>query len=394
MNNAVIYPRQSSHGQGDQTIETQIQICQEYAERKGLRVVKVFDGDKKKSASKDTEKRKDLHKMIEAAETGTFQYIIVYELNRFMRNRAESVLFKAQLAKHGVKVLSAVEDIRDDEGGELYEMIVEWRDEKYSRDLSRRVRHGLDTSVANGTFCGGYLIYGYQIRKEPTGKPDRFIKYVEIDEEQAKIVRYVFKRYADGLSKERIAEVLNKMGDRYKGRLFKGRDFDRWLTNKKYTGEFCFGNRKCDNMFPQIIDRATFDKAQKLLQKNKYFAKSNVVREPFLLSSKLYCGYCGTPMVADGGVGHMGVTYKYYACKDTKKGNCAKNRESKEALEKWVADEIIKFLSDPRRLNKMVDDVVAYHGKKTDESETKSIESKIVHAKKQIDDTINSLIAR
>ena len=79
--------------------------------------------------------------------------------------------------------------------------------------------------------------------------------------------------------------------------------------------------------------------------------------------------------------------------KDTKKGNCAKNRENKEALEKWATEETIKFFSDPRRVNKMADDVVAYHGKKTDESETKSIEAKIVHAKKQIDDTINSLIA-
>jgi len=146
-------------------------------------------------------------------------------------------------------------------------------------------------------------------------------------------------------------------------------------------------------MFPRIIDRATFDKCQALLKKNKYFAKSNVVREPFLLSSRLYCGYCGTPMVADGGVGHMGVTYKYYACKSTKKGNCAKNREQKDALEKWVVEETIRFMTDPRRLNKMVDDVVAYHAKKTDESETKSIEAKIAHARKQIDDTLNSMIA-
>ncbi len=47
--------------------------------------------------------------------------------------------------------------------------------------LSKRVRNGLDTSVENGTFCGGFLIYGYKIRKEPiAGKRDKFIKYVEI----------------------------------------------------------------------------------------------------------------------------------------------------------------------------------------------------------------------
>ena len=112
-----------------------------------------------------------------------------------------------------------------------------------------------------------------------------------------------------------------------------------------------------------------------------------------MLSGKLYCGYCGTLMVADGGVGHMGVTYKYYACKDTKRGNCAKNREHKDALEKWVVLETIKFFKDTRRVNKMADDVVAYHARKTDESETKSIEAKIVHARKQIDEALNSMIA-
>ena len=96
------------------------------------------------------------------------------------------------------------------------------------------------------------------------------------------------------------------------------------------------------------------------MQKNQYFKKSNVVREPFLLNSKLYCGYCGALMVADGGVSHTGNVYKYYACKQTKKCTCAKNREPKDALEKWVADETIKFFRNPKFLNKLADDLIAY----------------------------------
>ena len=51
----------------------------------------------------------------------------------------------------------------DDEGGEFYEMFLEWNDEKYSQRLSKRVHDGLDTSVKNGTYCGGKLIYGYKL---------------------------------------------------------------------------------------------------------------------------------------------------------------------------------------------------------------------------------------
>ena len=393
MNNAVIYARFSSHGQNEQTIEGQIRVCKEYADKLGLSVVRIYDGDKAKSASKETEKRKELHRMFADAETRTFQYIIVYKLDRFARSRNESRIFKSELAKHGVRVLSATENITDDEGGELYEMILEWNDEKYSQRLSKRVRDGLDTSVANGTFCGGNLIYGYKIRKEQIGNKDRYIKYVEIDEEQAAVVRHVFKRYAIGISKKAIAEELNAQGHRYNGKPFMARTFDKYLSNEKYTGVFAFGERKCDNMYPAIIDRVTFDKAQKLLQKNQYFKKSNAVREPFLLNSKLYCGYCGTLMVADGGVGKLGNTYKYYTCKQTKKNACAKNREPKGALEKWVTVETIKFFRNPKFLNKLADDLLAYHDRKTGASEIKAVETKIAVAKKQIDDALDSMIA-
>ena len=105
------------------------------------------------------------------------------------------------LRKYGVKVISALEPVSEDEGGEFYEMYLEWNAEKYSKRLSKRVRDGLDTSVANGTFCGGYLIYGYKIRKEPVaGKNDRYIKYVDIDEEAAAVIRFMFEKYASGVS--------------------------------------------------------------------------------------------------------------------------------------------------------------------------------------------------
>ena len=53
-----------------------------------------------------------------------------------------------------MRVLSATENITDDEGGELYEMILEWNDEKYSQRLAKRIRDGLITSLTNGTYTG------------------------------------------------------------------------------------------------------------------------------------------------------------------------------------------------------------------------------------------------
>ena len=169
MKNAVIYARFSSQGQNEQSIESQIRICREFAESQGLHVVNVYP-EKARTGTNDS--RPEFQRMIKDAESGAFQYIIVYMFDRFARNRKDSILYKEMLKQdYGIRVLSATQPISDDEGGEFYEMFLEWNDEKYSKRLSKRVMNGLTTSVENGTYCGGYLIYGYKlIDTEKKGK--------------------------------------------------------------------------------------------------------------------------------------------------------------------------------------------------------------------------------
>ena len=316
MENAVIYARYSSQGQNEQSIDGQLRINNEFAANKQINIVGVYT-DKAKTGTNDN--RPDFQRMVEDIKAGKYKnlkYVIVYMFDRFARNRLDSMMYKEILRKCGVRVLSALEPVSDDEGGEFYEMYLEWSAEKYSTKLSKRVRDGLDTSVANGTFCGGYLIYGYKIRKEPiVGKNDKYIKYVEIDEDAAPVIRFMFEQYANGVSLHAIAQTLNTQGKRFNGKPFTGRTFEKWIRNDKYTGVFKFGDRLCDNMYPAIIDRATFDRVQEIQAKNKYFCKPNAKREKYLLTSHLFCGHCGTPMVANAGIGKMGVTYKYYICK-------------------------------------------------------------------------------
>lgn len=389
----VLYIRYSSTGQNEQTVEGQIRVCKEWAEANGYTVVGIYI-DKAKSAWSDSDKRVEFNKMMKDAGSGKFQYILVYKFDRFARNRLDSQMHKQRLKKEfGIRVLSATEPVSDDEGGEIYEMFLEWNDEKYSQRLSKIVRERLGIAMENGTFCGGHLIYGYRIRKEPIpNKKDSFTKYVEIDEEQAEIIRFIFRQYAKGVAKDNIAKALNEQGKRYNGKLFKGRTFDKWLANEKYTGTFSFGERVCNNMYPQIIDRTTFDKAQQLLQKNKYFAKSNTARELFLLNSKAYCTHSGTGMIADGGTSHTGATYKYYVCKTARKGLCIKTREEKNHLEEWVTEETVIFFKDKKQVNKAADDVIAYYDNKTNTSAFKALETQIANIKRDMENTTTAYI--
>ena len=392
MNSCVIYARFSSHGQNEQSIEAQVRICKEFAENKGLKCINVYT-DKAKTGTNDA--RPGFQRMIADAQSGAFQYIIVYMFDRFARNRRDSIMYKEMLKeKNGIRVLSALEPIAEDEGGEFYEMFLEWNAEKYSKRLSKRVKDGLDTSVANGTYCGGYLIYGYKIDLEPiSGKSGKFIKRVSIKEEEAEVIRFIFEQYDLGVSKMEIAQVLNSKGYRYKEKPFKGRTFDKWLTSRKYTGEFEFGGRKCDNMYPPIIDKALFERVQERLNKNKYFlGGQNKAKLTYLLSGKVFCGHCGTEMVSDGGVSKQGIAHHYYTCKKKKKSLCEKRREHKDALELYVVDSVRNFLSDPNNVEVAANDVLNYYEKRTDISNLKSIQTKIFNVEKEVEELADSFV--
>lgn len=72
-------------------------------------------------------------------------------------------------------------------------LLQELNAEKYSKRFSKRAKDGLGTSVANGHFCDGTIIFGYKLINKPIpDKPNKFIKKVVIDEEKARVIRLVF----------------------------------------------------------------------------------------------------------------------------------------------------------------------------------------------------------
>ena len=392
MDTGVIYARFSSHGQNEQSIEAQVRICKECAEKNDIQIVNVYS-DKARTGTNDA--RPAFQKMVSDAQTGAFKYIIVYMFDRFARNRRDSVMYKEMLKeKYGIKVISALEPISEDEGGEFYEMFLEWNAEKYSKRLSKRVKDGIDTSVANGTFCGGTVIYGYKLENEPVpGKPNKSIKKVVINEEEAEQIKFVFENYAKGYTKKEIADMMNAKGYRLRGKLITGKSFDRYLVNPKYTGEFSFGGRTCTNMYPQIISKELFDVVQERLAKNRYtLGGKETAKAPYLLTGKLFCGHCGTEMVADGGTSKTGVQHHYYSCKKRRKKECDKQREHKDNLEAYVVSCVKDFLSNKKNAETAVDDVLKYYEKRTDEITLKSITAKIAQIKKEASELTEAFV--
>jgi DNA invertase Pin-like site-specific DNA recombinase len=69
--------------------------------------------------------------MIAEAKNRGFGYVLVYKFDRFSRDRLNSLVYKRELKKNGVKVISVTEYISDDPQGILFESIIDGYSEFY-----------------------------------------------------------------------------------------------------------------------------------------------------------------------------------------------------------------------------------------------------------------------
>ena len=108
--NVVIYARYSSDRQTEQSIEGQLKECYEYARRNGYTVVGEYID---RAISGTTDHRPEFLRMIADGDKKLFQAVLVYQLDRFARNRYDSATYKAKLKKNGIRVLSARENKKE-----------------------------------------------------------------------------------------------------------------------------------------------------------------------------------------------------------------------------------------------------------------------------------------
>ena len=120
--NAVIYARYSSASQTEQSIEGQIRVISEYAVRENYTIIGTYI-DRAMTGTNDN--RPDFQQMISDSYRREFDYVIVYKLDRFSRNRYDSAINKKILRNNGVKVISATEMITDTPEGIIMESMLE-----------------------------------------------------------------------------------------------------------------------------------------------------------------------------------------------------------------------------------------------------------------------------
>lgn len=110
------------------------------------------------------------------------------------------------------------------------------------------------------------------------------------------------------------------------------------------------------------------------------------------IAGKLFCGHCGTEMVADGGTSKTGAQHHYYICKKRRGGKCDKKCENKDNLELYVTSCVKEFLSNPENAETAVNDVLEYYDKRTDEQNLKSITAKIAKIRQEVSELTDAFV--
>ncbi|WP_084595810.1 recombinase family protein [Microbacterium profundi] len=212
---AVTYLRVSSKGQVNTdydpegiSIPAQRVSCQRKAEQLGLTIVAEYV-EPGKSATEMT-KRIAFQEMLERIRRDRdVDYVIVYKLSRFARNRIDDAVVMADLQKRGVNLISATESIDATPVGQLMHGILAAFNEYRSREDGADIAYKMAQKAKNGGTLGRAPLGYLNVTENVDG---RKINTVAIDTERAPFVQLAFELYATG--NHTYQDIADELTDR------------------------------------------------------------------------------------------------------------------------------------------------------------------------------------
>lgn len=253
-----------------------------------------------------TKNRAGFNRMIKDALAGKIDLIVTKSVSRFARNTVDSLVTIRKLKEQGVECYFEKENIYTFDGkGELLLTIMSSLAQEESRSISENVTWGQRKRFADGKVSMPYKQFlGY--RKGEDGLP-------EIVEEEAEVVRLIYKLFLDGRTPAGICKKLEKLdiptpsgnnkwsqstvvsilsNEKYKGDA---------LLQKKFTVDFLSKKMKAnEGEVPQyyvegshkaIVEPLDWERVQVETARRKKLGRTYSGSSVF--SSKLLCGDCG-----------------------------------------------------------------------------------------------------
>ena len=264
-----------------------------------------------KAVTGSKEERPGFRQMLSDARENKIDLIITKSISRFARNTTTVLKYTRELKGIGVAVYFEEENINTlSEDGELMLSVLSSFAQEELRSMSENIKWSVQKQFKQGILRMNTTYFlGYDMNE-----------YGElvINEEQAKIVRRIFKMYLDGMGTESIAKTLNKENIlTIKNNKWSGTTINSILKNEKYKGDCLLqktyspeinknrtNNGEVTSYYVEedhqpIVSREDWDKVQEIREerkKQRNMTNTQKYQNRYPLSGMLICPYCGSKL--------------------------------------------------------------------------------------------------
>jgi site-specific DNA recombinase len=301
-------------------------------------------------------KRPELQRLLNDVRAGLVDCVLVYKLDRLSRSQKDTLmLIEDEFLSRDVAFVSMSENFDTSTPlGRAMVGILSVFAQLEREQIKERMAMGRAERAKNGFFHGGgFAPFGYTYSDG----------LLHVDPVKAEIVKEVFDLF---LQRTPITTIEDHLSKKY-GRTLKDATVRSILSTRTYTGVISWEGKKYEGRHEAIIDTATFERAQRLLNDRRRIAESRP--EPFkpkhLLSGLLYCANCGARYFAKGCYSGHGSKKKYrpyYACYSRAKTNkqrivdpfCKNPNYACVDLDAHVINEIVRLANDQKAFKAVV----------------------------------------
>ncbi|HEL1163230.1 TPA: recombinase family protein [Streptococcus equi subsp. zooepidemicus] len=361
-------------------------------------------------------KRQDFQRLITDCLNGEIDYIVTKAIARFARNTLDTLKYVRMLKDKQIGVYFEEENIDTlTMDGELLLTILSSVAQQEVENISAHVKKGLKMKMQRGELVGGPRCLGYDFDWET--------RQITVNQEEAKIVRYIFDRYLEGIGGRVIARELEEMG------VTSPRGNKSWaettilgvIKNEKYKGDVLQGKtftvdpiskRRLDNYGEEdqyyikgnhepIVTEEEFNQAQEIRLRRSgrrgrigsTSGKRQRFSRMYAFSSMLECGFCQSVLSRrswhSGTIYHKVIWHCQVAIKKGKR-HCQHSKGiSESAIEKAFLESFrLLYQNNDKIIDLFLQTVEEEISDNSLELELQSIEKKLMKLKQQERDII------
>lgn len=341
-----IYVRVSTEEQKREgfSIRAQIDKLTKYASIKDWTIHDIFNDEG--ISGKNIEERPALLRMIEDIKKGKINAVLVFKLDRLTRSIRDLMELTDIFNDNRCEFCSLTENIDTHTAtGRMFLKILGIFAEFERENLIERVRSGFEGKASEGyTNVRTIPSYGYDRKKGD--------KILSINEEEAKIVQYIFNCFVEEYKNEyRIAKELNAKQIKTKTNSYwRPITVKRVLENETYVGKIRYAIKDkerfkvFDGKHEAIVSEEIFQKAQSIINNREKVVITKRPKTDAYFSGMLTCSHCGGKMV-----GHRNyrtlkngtkVSYIQYLCPNHNYNSCPQVNVNQQKLEDAFVDYI------------------------------------------------------